>query len=166
MEFAILIAVIGAGALLFFSPKAEGEEKETDIINAITAPRGIRNNNPGNLRYYSPINWVGQLGDDGGGYAVFDKMENGIRASFINLRTYYQKHGLDTIEEIIKRWAPKEENPTNNYINFVSEKTGIKRNVAFTFNEANAVKILDAIFWFENGERVDQQKIIAGVRAA
>jgi len=66
-------------------------------------PRGIRNNNPGNIRPGS--RWVGIVGDDGG-YLIFDTPENGIRALGKNLLTYYNRYGLNTVRSIISRWAP------------------------------------------------------------
>lgn len=69
-----------------------------------TRPRGIRNNNPGNL-VYAGINWQGEIGQDDAGFSVFDSMYNGMRAAAINLNGYYHSHGLKTIDAIIHRWS-------------------------------------------------------------
>ena len=48
---------------------------------------------------------------------VNDKM--GFRAAFIILKRYYNVYHLLTIEQIITRWAPPQENVTRNYVRFV-----------------------------------------------
>jgi len=101
-------------------------------------PRGIRNNNPLNIRL-SKDKWVGQSnyltppgkGGDGGEseFCQFYTMEYGWRAAFVILfRTYYGKYGLKTIRDIVSRWAPAKENNTEAYIRHVSDYTGISPN--------------------------------------
>jgi len=47
----------------------------------MSTPRGIRNQNPGNIDYNSRNDWQGQIGKEPGGrFAIFDTPENGIRA--------------------------------------------------------------------------------------
>lgn len=82
--------------------------------------RGIQNNNPGNLRKNA---YKGFLRVDKDGYAIFDTMENGIRAIRRQLQTNYSR-GLDTIEETISSWAPANENDTPAYIAFVTAYLG------------------------------------------
>lgn len=90
----------------------------------INTPRGLRNHNPFNLRYYANIPWNGQLGDDGGGYAVFDTDENGVRAGGHQLQTY-AKRGLTSVQQIISTFAPTNENDTAAYIADVSRRIGV-----------------------------------------
>jgi hypothetical protein len=95
----------------------------------MTLPRGIRNNNPGNIDYNSANKWVGQTGKEAGAngrFAVFDSAENGIRALGKLLQTYYSKHGLRTVSAIIKRLAPKVENDTGAYIRSVAAGCGLE----------------------------------------
>lgn len=90
--------------------------------------RGIRNNNPGNIRRGS--SWKGLvpfLVDPSNNQRYYDKqfcqfesMELGVRALIVLLRTYYYKHKLRTIEKIILRYAPLSENNSYSYINFVT----------------------------------------------
>lgn len=91
----------------------------------MSTPRGIRNNNPGNIDY-SPANaWQGQLKPDPAieaRFARFDTPENGIRALGKTLRTYQRKHGLKTVQAIIARWAPSQENNTAAYVRSVESK--------------------------------------------
>lgn len=89
-------------------------------------PRGIRNNNPLNIRR-SKDQWKGlaeQQNDRA--FCQFKSMEWGWRAAFYLLtRTYYHKYRLYTIRTIIHRWAPSCENNTEAYVANVSRLTGI-----------------------------------------
>ena len=93
-------------------------------------PRGIRNNNPLNIRL-SNDRWQGQRppSNSPGGEKVFcefSEMKYGWRAAFRLLcNTYYKKYGLKTISDIIYRWAPPKENNTAAYIRRVSDYISI-----------------------------------------
>ena len=102
--------------------------------------RGIRNNNPLNIRLSSD-KWQGQINanvndnDNNSSpkgdaeFVQFYTMEYGWRAAFVILcRTYYGKYGLKTIRDIVSRWAPAKENNTEAYIRHVSDYTGIAPN--------------------------------------
>ena len=73
-------------------------------------PRGIRNNNPLNIRR-SSARWAGLLepGTDKA-FCQFESMKYGFRAAFKLLFSYYYKYGLHDVMSIIKRWAPDEDN--------------------------------------------------------
>ena len=89
-------------------------------------PRGIRNNNPLNIRR-SGDKWQGlrTLQEDKA-FCQFESMAYGWRAAFRLLcHTYYGKYKLRTIRAIINRWAPPKENDTQYYIRSVAERTGI-----------------------------------------
>ena len=95
-------------------------------------PRGIRNNNPLNIRLSSD-RWQGQIapslsGRAGGeaSFCQFESMKWGWRAAFRLLcHTYYGKYKLRTIRDIITRWAPPKENNTEAYIRRVTDYIGI-----------------------------------------
>ena len=96
------------------------------MSNEVKLPRGIRNNNPLNIRK-SADKWQGlsTLQEDQE-FFKFVSMEYGWRAAFVILcRTYYGKYGLKTIRNIVTRWAPPKENNTEAYIRHVSDYTGI-----------------------------------------
>ena len=92
----------------------------------MTTPRGIRNNNPLNIRK-SKDKWKGlraQQQDES--FCQFETMEWGWRAAFWLLtRTYYHTYRLFTIRTIVQKWAPPHENNTASYIANVSKMTGI-----------------------------------------
>ena len=89
-------------------------------------PRGIRNNNPLNIRR-SKDQWQGlRATQTDAQFCQFETMEYGWRAAFMLLtRTYYHKYRLYTIRGIISKWAPHCENDTKAYVQNVSRLTGI-----------------------------------------
>jgi len=89
-------------------------------------PRGIRNNNPLNIRR-SKDQWKGMSKTQNDrSFCQFETLEYGWRAAFMLLtRTYYHKYRLYTIRMIVQRWAPPNENNTQAYIGNVCRLTGI-----------------------------------------
>lgn len=89
---------------------------------AAVESRGLRNNNPGNLRD-SGDTWVGELGADSGGYVIFDTPEHGLRALAITLKTYQRLHGINTVRGIVARYAPAADG--NNETAYVDHLAGL-----------------------------------------
>ena len=89
-------------------------------------PRGIRNNNPLNIRR-SKDKWKGLRAVQADAqFCQFKTLEYGWRAAFYLLtRTYYHKYRLYTIRAIISKWAPPCENNSKAYVENVSRLTGI-----------------------------------------
>lgn len=89
-------------------------------------PRGIRNNNPGNIDRTAE-RWIGMAADQSGDsrFVVFESPEYGIRALMRLLVTYQDRHGLKTVRQIINRWAPPVENNTSAYVNQVAAALGV-----------------------------------------
>lgn len=118
------------------------------------APRGIRNNNPFNIRI-SPMAWIGKLVpclDDE--FEQFDTPEDGIRAGIKILVNYYRLYGLQTVAEIIGRFAPSSENDTAAYANDVAYRMGV--GVSDTLNMlSNPIieQLATAIIEHENGQQ-------------
>lgn len=118
-------------------------------------PRGIRNNNPGNIEYRAKTQWKGQLGSDGR-FIKFKSPEYGIRAIVRVIKTYQSKHKLYSIQEIINRWAPPFENDTRSYINKVANDLGVKPNAEISVNDADTARALvKAIIAHENGSEYE-----------
>jgi hypothetical protein len=116
-------------------------------------PRGVRNNNFGNLKPV-PGGWQGQVGVDPGGYAIFDTPEAGIHAADTNLQAY-AGHGINTLRGVIMRWAPPGENNTDAYVGAVSKMTGLHPDQQIDLADpAVRQQILPALFRVENGKRV------------
>ena len=117
-----------------------------------TLPRGIRNNNPGNIRI-SKDAWRG-LDDHPKDTAFFTFVSPsfGIRALILVLRTYRLKYSIDTVRGIIHRWAPAIENDTTSYIEAVSQDIGVlPDDVIDVLQRPVMEKLVKAIIAHENG---------------
>lgn len=143
-----------------------------------TIPRGIRNNNPGNIRW-SNDQWKGLIPKDQASdksFCVFRTPEYGIRAMTRILRRYTQypgipnvgKPNIDTVREIISRWAPPNENNTEAYIQSVAKSVGVAANSPIdVFDSAIMLKLLKAIIAHENGQQpYTDAQILAGINLA
>ncbi|WP_337993898.1 structural protein P5 [Pseudomonas putida] len=101
--------------------------------------RGVRNNNPGNIDYNPRNQRQGQLAPDPAlekRFARFDSAKNSIRALSKLGVAYRWKdtmpgiggEGIDTVGEVINRWAPGVENDTELYIKAVAAGLGVAPN--------------------------------------
>ena len=90
-------------------------------------PRGIRNNNPLNIRRTAKDQWKGlRAQQTDASFCQFESLEYGWRAAFYLLtHTYYHYYRLFTIRAIINKWAPPNENLTATYIENVCRLTEI-----------------------------------------
>ena len=89
-------------------------------------PRGIRNNNPLNIRR-TKDQWQGMKKEQTDpSFCQFENLAYGWRAAFKLLtRTYYHTYRLYTIRAIVNKWAPPNENNSRAYVENVSRLTGI-----------------------------------------
>ncbi len=120
----------------------------------MSLPRGIRNNNPGNIKELKGDRtiWVGERAtDDDPIFEEFETMEHGLRALMIILLNYIKKHKLRTVKDIISRYAPGNENNTNAYINSVLKRTGWDEDYEVKPIKEDIFKLTKAICYHENG---------------
>lgn len=111
--------------------------------------RGLRNNNPGNIRHSSTV-WQGQATQQNdASFVTFVSPEYGIRALAKVLQTYFS-NGYDTVEEIISRWAPPTENDTGAYIRNVANALGVSSTAPLSPSTAIS-GLVSAIIRQENG---------------
>lgn len=115
-------------------------------------PLGIRDNNPGNLRYIAnPARaWNGQVGDNQG-FGVYISPELGVRAMSHQLQEDFA-NGDTTLADLITTWAPPTENNTPAYIAAVAAQTGLDPNAPLDLYP-NLPAIVAAIIQHENGEQ-------------
>jgi hypothetical protein len=105
--------------------------------------RSVRNNNPGNIDR-GHFNWQGQMPADKmtpeqkvePRFVVFQSPAWGFRAMCVELHTYWEHDGCRTIEAIISRWAPPNENNTTAYTEDVAKKSGIDARAALDLTDA------------------------------
>jgi hypothetical protein len=115
-------------------------------------PRGIRNRNPGNIRR-SRDRWKGlaplQLDPE---FCVFEAPIWGIRAMAVILRNYQRRHGLNTLAQIIGRWAPPAENDTSAYVGAVAKAVCLPPAAFIDLKDrAKLHALIAAIIRHENG---------------
>jgi hypothetical protein len=130
-----------------------------------SAPRGIRNNNPGNIE--AGIGWKGEIGTDGR-FATFATPAHGIRALALNAVNSQRIHGNDTVNELIDRWAPPTENNTAAYAAQVAKALGVNpEDPVDLTNPETLAKFTAAVIKHENGQQpYAEADIVAGVDAA
>ncbi len=113
------------------------------------APRGIRNNNPGNIQ--KGAGFDGEVEGNDPRFATFATPEDGIRAIGMNLLTYQRQHGLDTVQGILNRWAPTSENDTGAYVRQVARALGVEPNQQLDLSDpATLTGLTAAIIRHEN----------------
>lgn len=124
---------------------------DMENVAFLRLPRGVRNNNPGNIRA-DGTPWQGMIPGTDRAFATFDSPESGIRALAKNLLTYQDKHGLNTVLGIIQRWAPATENNTQAYVSAVSKEMGVEPGDNLNLRDPETLnKLTKAIIKHENG---------------
>ena len=119
----------------------------------MSMPRGIRNNNPGNIDRNPNNKWLGLATDQSSDkrFCVFVAPEYGIRA-LIKLIQNYAKQGNNTIRKIINKYAPSNENNTGVYIKQVCEAVGSSPDDILDLSSyIPTSKLVKAIIRHENG---------------
>ena len=135
-------------------------------MNKKPIPRGIRNNNPLNIRVGNV--WLGEVPNPTDNeFEQFVSMFYGLRAGFILLRRYIRRYHLTTVPDIISRWAPSSENNTVKYIDTVCQLSGIAPDAQIKYeDEETLVNLVDAMILVECGQHVDRATIIKAYRGA
>lgn len=142
-------------------------------------PRGIRNNNPLNIRH-SPSRWQGMAVEQTDpSFVQFRNMAYGYRAACKLLQSYWQRFRKEgkpfTVRTIISRWAPPEDNnDTESYIRSVLLIGGLGgQEILFPpdnpLGYERLERLLIAMTCVESGigtNRVDSKMILEGYRMA
>ena len=124
-----------------------------------TIPRGIRNNNPLNIRIGNA--WLGERANPNDpAFEQFVAMEYGIRAGFVLLRRYIRHYKRTNITAIIEVWAPRSENDTQTYIHVVSKRSGIEPTEAIRYDDKTTMcNLVDAMIRRDCGQPVERRII-------
>jgi len=124
-------------------------------MNRSNLPRGIRNNNPGNIKR-NTIQWQGMRPiQTDPTFVQFVSPEYGFRAMAKILRSY-ERRGLISIAHIITTYAPSIENETQAYIDFVATRLGKNPDEPLNLDQ-DMPALLQAIATFENGAKYEVQ---------
>jgi len=94
-----------AGAAWIYSRTQSGQSILADLVGRVVSTvRGIRNNNPTNMKD-AGIQWDGMTGVDPDGFLQFATMADGLRAPAKNLRNYGRLDGISTVDGVARRWS-------------------------------------------------------------
>lgn len=111
--------------------------------------RGIRNNNPFNIRK-SNNSWKGKIRiSSDKDFEQFTNIWYGLRAGFLLLRNGYLNKGYNTPVEILYRYAPPQENSTEKYIDFVCDSS-LDRNTIISVNSLSFFTLCERILLYES----------------
>lgn len=135
-------------------PTAQGGAQP---VGDASEPRGIRNNNPGNIENGQfAARQPGYTGAESKGrFATFETPQAGIAAAN-NLLGVYGQQGINTIAGVINRWAPpSDKNDTTSYANTVAAKIGLAPDEPIDLADPKMrAKLSRAMFVVENGRDV------------
>lgn len=86
------------------------------------------NNNPGNIRNLGGTPFDGETTQDGATFKSFSSLAYGLRAMMKLIKTYYSQ-GFTTVTQVITKYAPpSDSNPTDIYIQNVSDAIPLDAN--------------------------------------
>jgi len=167
-----LWVALGAAVVLFMLSRTQkGQQVAADVVGAVvSAVRGIRNNNPGNIREAAGGGdaWKGERAtDDDPAFEEFTEMRYGVRAAAKIFRKYQSSYGLRTVAALVTRWAPPVENNTGSYINAVAQRVGVDPYAHIDLSNSElCYRFLRAIFRHECGiaaEAIPESTIREGI---
>lgn len=100
--------------------------REFEESGGPNATAGRRNKNPLNVRYNAKNDWFGRDRKEGtpDGFETFISTAHGVRAADKVLESY-SEYGINSVREVINRFAPPNENDTDGYVDFVAKELGI-----------------------------------------
>lgn len=124
-----------------------------------TVPRGIRNNNPLNIRIGNV--WLGEVKNHTDpDFEQFVHIKYGLRAAFVLLRRYINHYHRNTVPMILSAWAPATENNTTKYIDYVCQHAHISSTQSLTFDDKpTMVLLVKAMAKYETGTDIDDNTI-------
>lgn len=131
-------------------------------------PRGIRNNNPGNLNYAGQDGASKEEGENGR-FAVFSSMRDGVAALYKQLQLYIGR-GVDTIESIVNKYAPaSDDNNVGSYVRQLVGATGKGADERLSGSDTETIfKLMRGIINHENGpdgkKYITDQDILSGIQ--
>lgn len=137
------------------------------VSDKVLNTSGYKGCNPLNVRASSD-KWRGSIGQSDNGYVIFSTPMDGIRAAATVIKNYGTKYGINTVRDIVSRYAPASENPTDDYIANVCKGTGYQPDEKLdTKNPEVLKKLLTAMMRQEIGDvPYSEETINEGVQRA
>ena len=129
-------------------------------------PRGIRNNNPLNIRIGNT--WLGEVPNPtDSDFEQFVSPVYGLRAAFCILRWYIRRYGRNTVRKIVHSWAPSCENNCDAYIKIVCQQSKLDPDETLLYEDAERMwKLVQGMALAEVGQRLDMDMIMKGYQLA
>lgn len=129
-------------------------------------PRGIRNNNPLNIRIGNT--WLGEVPNPtDSDFEQFVSPVYGLRAAFCILRRYIRRYGRNTVRKIVHSWAPSSENNCDAYIKIVCQQSKLDPDETLLYEDAERMwKLVQGMALAEVGQRLDMDLIMKGYQLA
>lgn len=126
--------------------------------------RGLRNNNPLNIRLSSTTRWKGEVRPSADkSFCQFESMAYGYRAAIKLLQNYSKLNRCRTLRTMISRWAPPCENDTQSYIATVRKLSGIDTDQVVDVDDRSTMcRLAAAMSQVENGKRAVMADIEEG----
>lgn len=125
---------------------------DVQIVELRVSTLAIKNKNPLNVKCLEGgKKWKGQIGRDKIGHAVFRTWEDGIRAAAFVLKNYESKHGINTIEDIVTRFAKAKGKVKEEYITFLCKRMRLEPNEEFSIKK-RMPELLKHMTRFESGQ--------------
>lgn len=116
------------------------------------SPRGIRNNNPGNVRASHAYTWLGQTGADLDGFVINSEPVFGLRQIMVIFHNYQLFYALRSTHQLIQRWAPgKDNNDVADYTRYMAGRIMVGINDPIDIRDCWC-RWTHAIVLYENGQ--------------
>jgi hypothetical protein len=124
----------------------EAHTKAVTSLNSLASmlPRGLRNNNPGNVRQSPGQTWSGEVRGGDTEFETFMGPDKGVRA----IGRIMKNNQNLTVRDFLNRYAPPTENDTAAYVAAV-EKAGI--DITKSVSAVSNLDLTKAIIQHENG---------------
>ena len=137
------------------------------VADKVLNTSGYKGCNPLNVRFSSD-KWRGSIGQSDNGYVIFSTPMDGVRAAATVIKNYGTKYGINTVRDIVSRYAPASENPTDDYIANVCKGTGYQPDEKLdTKNPEVLKKLVTAMMKQEIGDvPYSEETINEGVQRA
>lgn len=125
---------------------------DVQIVEIKVSTLAVKNKNPLNVKCLGGNKkWKGQIGRDKIGHAVFRTWEDGIRAAAFVLKNYEAKHGINTIEDIVTRFAKAKGKVKDEYVGFLCKRMRLEPDEEFSIRK-RLPELLKHMTRFESGQ--------------
>lgn len=142
------------------------ENLEPDFLYAPVDPQfdsaalAVKNKNPMNIKTLDNDVWAGQIGEDAQGHAMFSSWEYGVRAGAFTLRSYAQKHNVDTVDKLVDRFAEAKGQRHTAYVLYLCQQMGVDEDEKISLIE-HMPKLLRAMSKYESGLDLPEELFVS-----